>query len=172
MPKKVKYRHYGLVAPNVELRRKNVRISVVPADSSCQAETSGTDTWDSHYVQWRHVDQTPSSAGIVHKAYRKGQASSPEVGDSRHTEKKQDGGILHREQFYSDLSEKEKETIRGFENKVKSGVKDTTEEKINAFLGEPSRPPVSAGVGRSIADIIQTKKMVCKFNLLIIHLNP
>jgi hypothetical protein len=166
MPKKVKYRHYGLVAPDVELRRKNERISAVPADCSCQAETSGTDTWDSHYIQRKHVDQTPSSAGTIHKAYRKGQSSSSEVSGSRHTQKKQDERIPCREQFYTDLSEKDDETIKGLQNKVKSGVKDTNEEKVNTSVGELSRPPASSG--RSIADIIETSKRVCKFNLLVI----
>jgi hypothetical protein len=168
MPKKVKYRHYRLVAPNLELRRKNERILAVPCDYSCQAETSGTDTWDSHFVRRQHADKTPSSAGIIRKPNRRGRASSPEDSGSRHTEKKQDGRTLHREQFCTDLSEKE-ETVKGFQNKARSVVKDTNEEKINAPLGEPSRPTATSG--RTVADTIGTRKMVCNLNLLIIHQN-
>lgn len=158
MPKKFKYRHYGLIAPNVELRRKNERIAAIPANSSCQAENSGSDTWDSHTVQRQHVDQVPSSTGIVHKAYRKGNNSSRDISVFRHTDKRQDDGILHNEQLYTNSGNKQKENIKDFQNKMRSDVKDQDEEKIDPHLGKPSRPDVTHG--RGIADIIETGRMV------------
>jgi hypothetical protein len=160
MPKKAKYRHYGLVVPDVELRRRNERVATVPANDSCQAETSGTDTWDSHTFQQQHVDQVSFSAGTVHKAYRKGHNSSRKIGVSRHTDRKQEKGILHTEHLYTNSGNKEKENIKYFQNKLRSDVKDEGEEKINAHLGEASRPDVSCG--RGLADIIETGRMVCK----------
>lgn len=164
MPKKAKYRHYELVAPNVGLRRKHERFAAVPANSSCQADTSGTDTWDSHTVQWQQVDQLPSSAGSVHKAYRKGHIYSREIGVFRHTDRKQDKGILHNEHLYTNSGNKQKEK-EDIQNKVRSDVEDEDEEKINAHLGEPSRPDVTQG--RGLADIIEARRMVCKLNLLV-----
>lgn len=154
MPKKVKYRHYGLVPPDVELRRKKERISVVPTDSSCQAESSGSDTWDSHSVQHQHVGQPFPSAGILNKAYKKG-LTSRESGEFRHSDKKQDGGLHNIRQ----LGDKQKENIKGFECGLRSDVKDTHEERMNTQTGESSRPPASGG--RSLADIIEAGRMVC-----------
>ena len=154
MPKKVKYRHYGLVPPDVGLRRKKERISMVPADSSCQAESSGSDTWDSHSVQQQHGDQPFCSAGVVHKAHKKG-LTSRETVEFRHTDKKQDGGLHHIMQS----GDKQQENIKGFHDKVRSGVKDTHEEKVDTQAGDTSRLPAS--VGRSISDIIKSGRMVC-----------
>jgi hypothetical protein len=148
----------------VGLRRKHERFAAVPANSSCQADTSGTDTWDSHTVQWQQVDQLPSSAGSVHKAYRKGHIYSREIGVFRHTDRKQDKGILHNEHLYTNSGNKQKEK-EDIQNKVRSDVEDEDEEKINAHLGEPSRPDVTQG--RGLADIIEARRMVCKLNLLV-----
>jgi hypothetical protein len=146
----------------VGLRRKNERLATVPANSSCQAETSGTDTWDSHTVQRQHVDQLPSSAGNVHKAYRKGHNSSRDIDVFRHTDRRQNKGILHTEHVYTNSGNKQKENIKDIQSTVRSDVKDEDEEKINAHLGEPSRPDVTQG--RGLADIIETGRMVCKLN--------
>jgi len=153
MPRKARYKHYGLVAPNVELKRKRERISALPANYSCLAETSGSDTWDSHAFQCQNIDQTTYFAGI-----RKGQVSSQETGDSRHSERKPDEGTLCREQFHTNLGDIQKENMKRFQNKVGSDTKDA-DEKINTSLGEPTR--LLASGSRSIADIIKTGRMVC-----------
>ena len=154
MPKKVKYRHYGLVPPDVELRRKKERISVVPADSSHQAESSGSDTWDSHSVQYQHGDQPFHSAGIVHKAHKRG-LTSRETVEFRHTDKNQDGGLHHVLQS----GDKQKENIMGFQDKVGSDVKNTREEKEDTQTGDTSRLPASGGT--SISDMLKAGRMVC-----------
>lgn len=154
MPKKVKYRHYGLVPPDVELRRKKEIISMVPADSSCQAESSGSDTWDSHSVQHQHGDQPFHSAGIVHKAHKNG-LTSRETVEFRHTDKKQDGGLHDIMQS----EDKQQENIKGFQDKVGSGVQDTHKEMVDTQTGDTSRLPASGG--RSISDIIKAGRMVC-----------
>jgi hypothetical protein len=154
MPKKVKNIHYGLVPPDVELRRKKERISMVPVDSSCQAESSGSDTWDSHSAQHQHGDQPFHSAGVVHKADKNG-LTSRETVESRHTDKKQDGGLHHIMQS----GDKQQENVKGFQDKVRSGVKDTHEEKLDTPTVDTSRLPASGG--RSISDIIKAGRMVC-----------
>ncbi|XP_069686677.1 uncharacterized protein [Periplaneta americana] len=62
MPKRGKYSRYGLIAPNVELRRKTGRLSEMRTD----AENSGTDTWNSHTVDRQHTSSAPDTASKLH----------------------------------------------------------------------------------------------------------
>jgi hypothetical protein len=66
--------------------------------------------------------------------------------------------------LYTNSGNKQKER-EDIQNKVRSDVEDEDEENINAHLGEPSRRDVTQG--RGLAELIETGRMVCKLNLLV-----
>ncbi|XP_069682891.1 centrosome-associated protein 350-like [Periplaneta americana] len=74
MPKRGKYSDCGLVAPNVELRRKTERLSEMCSD----AENSGNDAWDRRIVHHQPTSYSPifsTAPETAFKSYRKGHSS-------------------------------------------------------------------------------------------------
>ncbi|KAJ4447153.1 hypothetical protein ANN_09154 [Periplaneta americana] len=74
MPKRGKYSDCGLVAPNVELRRKTERLSEMCSD----AENSGNDAWNRRIVHHQPTSYSPifsTAPETAFKSYRKGHSS-------------------------------------------------------------------------------------------------